>query len=589
MPHPAHQDGRPAGVAPPTTRPDRRPWLGPPIVFALSCLVFWLNSRAITMPPAWRTFEFCQYAEIGRNLAEEGRFDTRLVEPMALAMLDRAGVKGDRWPVVDRYPLPCLAVAALMKGFGPTETAAAWSNGLAIGLLAATCYAAARRWYGPGWAAAVAVLFLANPSFYGEFILLGTPDVWFAAIFVAELVAWSSADFSGGKRPRLAWAAGLGLLGGLAYLSRFNASIFLGVQGVSLLARRRWREASAFGLTALAVASPIFAYNWLRVGRPVDSLYSAWNLLDRIGAYRVEPWLYYRVPDLAGELALNASGVAGKFAANLLVVVPLGIWSLWRLEPLWPLALLAPWSAARGTPQRRFAGWALGLFALQLVTFSALRLEFEGRASPHNGRYFFWFAGPAVLLGVGTLARLSARLRAARPVAVAVVVAQLAVFGWAWWGILPWHLRSSINLGTDPVRAMLAEVVRDGRVIASNQPQVTAWFVGLRSISLPADPDEVARLNRDSPTPADYLFIDVNYNCIDLDPNWKLLVTAGPGRPSPWEAGLLRDYDYVLLPRRTRPIGYVILRRRAVPAGPFERQFKQGEARPTARFRGTSG
>ena len=402
------------------------------VVFSLSCLVFWLDSRAIRMPPAWRTFEFCQYAEIGRNLAQEGKYDTRLVEPMALAMLDRsgAGSVSARWPVVDRYPLPCLAVAGLMKAFGPTATVAAWSNGLAISLLAAACYAAARRWYGPGWASAVAVLFLANPSFYGEFVLLGTPDVWFAAIFVGELLLWSR---SGGDRPQLGWAAGLGLLGGLAYLARFNASLFLGLMVASLLARRRWREAAVFVATAAVVSSPIFVYNWVRVGKPVDSLYSAWNLLDGIGAYRVEPWLYYRVPDLVGELASHASGAVGKFTGNLLVVAR-GLWSLWRLEPLWPLALVAPWLAARGTPHRRFAGWALGLFGLQLVIFSAMRLEFEGRASPFTGRYFFWFGGPAVLLGVGTLARLSARWPAVRRLGMAVVVVQLGLFGWAWVG-----------------------------------------------------------------------------------------------------------------------------------------------------------
>jgi hypothetical protein len=43
------------------------------------------------------------------------------------------------------------------------------------------------------------------------------------------------------------------------------------------------------------------------------------------------------------------------------------------------------------------------MFALQLVVFSALRLELEDRNSPHHGRYFFWFATPAVLLGVGVL------------------------------------------------------------------------------------------------------------------------------------------------------------------------------------------
>jgi len=571
--------------------PIRRPWLGPLVVFGLSCLVFWLSSRAISQPPAWRTFEFCQYAEIGRNLAVEGRYDTRLVEPMALAMLDRAGVKGDRWPVVNRYPLPCVVVAGLMKGFGATDRAAAWSNGLALGLLAATCYAVARRWYGAGWASVATGLFLLNPSFYGEFPFLGTPDVWFAALFVLELVTWSRWEGSIGGRARLGWAVGLGVLGGLAYLTRFNATLFLGVQAGALLARRRWREALAFGLMAAAVASPIFVYNWARVGKPVDSLYSAWNLLDRIGAYRVEPWLYYRVPDLWGELASHSGGVARKFADNLFGVVPRGLPRLWRLETLWPLLLVAPWLAGRATPQRRFAGWALGLFGLQLVVFSALRLEVETTppVSPHNGRYFFWFAGPAVVLGVSALARLAAWRPAGRGLAVGLVAIQLGLFGWAWWLILPWHLRSDSNIGTDPIRRMLAEVVGPGRVIASNQPQVTAWFGGLRSISLPADPDELARLNRDSPTSADYLFVDMNYNCIDLDRNWKLLTATGPALRSPWEDRLLADYQYVLPPHLTRPIRYVFLRRRAVPAGPLEIEIRRDSRDPPARFRGPRG
>ncbi len=568
--------GAARSMTPRSSGPIRRPWLGPSVAFGLSCLAFWASSRAISQPPAWRTFEFCQYAEIGRNLAVEGRYDTRLVEPMALAMLDRSGVKGDRWPVVDRYPLPALVVAILMKIFGPTDRAAAWSNGLALGVLVATCHALARRWSGPGWAALTTALLLLNPSIYGEFPFLGTPDVWFAALFVLELAAWSGWDGSSAGR---GWAVGLGVLGGLAYLSRFNATLFLGVQGLALLGRRRWREAFAFGLTAAAVASPILAYNWITLGKPIDSLYSSWNLLDRIGAYRVEPWLYYRVPELAGELASHAGGAARKFAGNLFFAVPTTLPSLWRLEVLMPLALVGPWLAARGTAGRRFGRWALGLFGLQLVVFSGMRLEFDGRSSPFTGRYFFWFAGPAVILGVSVLARLAAWSRAGRAVAVVLVAVQLGIFGSGWRAMLPWHLERTSKLGADPVRRMLSEVVVGGRVIASNQPQITAWPGGLRSISLPADPDELARLNLESPTPADYLVIDRNYNCIDLDPRWALLTSDDPSRRSPWEGRLLRDYTFVLPARLTRPIGYVFLRRRSVPAGPLEIQVGRDQGR----------
>src|SRR5262249_37014563 len=146
------------------------------IVFGLSWCVFGISARVIRKAPTWRTFEFCQYAEIGRNLVERGAFDTRLVEPMALAMIDRdrVGSGTASWPVVTRSPLPGLAVASWMSILGPTDLAAACSNGLAISLLATAGYAAARSWLGARWAAVVALLFLANPSFYGEFVLLGT-------------------------------------------------------------------------------------------------------------------------------------------------------------------------------------------------------------------------------------------------------------------------------------------------------------------------------------------------------------------------------------------------------------------------------
>ena len=246
----------------------------------------------------------------GGTWRRRGRYDTRLVEPMALAMLDRAGVRGDRWPVVDRYPLPSLVVAALMKGFGPSDRVAAWSNGLALGVLAAICYAMARRWFGSGWAGMAVALMLLNPSVSGEFPFLGTPDLWFAALFVGELAVWSRWDGSIGGRTRWGWAFGLGALGGLAYLSRFNATLFLGVQGVALLARRRWREALVFGLTAggggVADLRLQLAPAGSAGGFALFELESASTGSVRIGS---SPWLYYRVPDLAGELASHAGGV----------------------------------------------------------------------------------------------------------------------------------------------------------------------------------------------------------------------------------------------------------------------------------------
>jgi hypothetical protein len=547
--------------------------LGPVVVFGLSCAVFSYSTWVVRMPPAWYTFEFCQYAEIGRNLAAEGTFDTRLVEPMALAYIDahRVGPPGPRWPVVNRYPLPCLVIAALMRAFGATDAVAAWSNGLAVGGVAVLTYALARSWYGGRWAALAAVLVFANPSFYGTFILLGTPDVWFALCFGLELLAWSALAEAPGRRVALAALTG-GLLG-LAYLARFNVLAFAVPQGAALCARRRWGESAVMAAATAAVAAPVLAYNVCQFGRPFVGIYSAWNLLDGVGAYRVEPWLYYRVPDVAGELWGHLGGFAAKFVTNLALVVPRGVWSLWHLELVLPLAaagVLVPGTGPPGAVGRRFLAWAAGLFLFQLVLFSALRLELGGPRSSHHGRYFFWFAAPAVLLGVGTLRRLMGRSWPLGTVATAAVVAgQLALFGGTWSGWTPHGKRT--NLGRDPIRKALPAFVAEGQVIASNQPQLTAWFCDRRSVSLPADPDELGRLNRSSPTPIDYVLIDMNFNAIVLDERWKGLTTP---EASPWERALLREYEYVMPPESTRPFMYVLLRRRSVAPSRLERSLR---------------
>jgi hypothetical protein len=539
----------------------------------------------VKVPPAWKTFEFCHYAEIGRNLAACGRYDTRLVEPMALAFLDRERPRfGEaRWPVVDRYPLPSVAVALLMKMLGENDTAAAWSNGLAIGLLAASCYALARAWYGPGWAAVAGLLFLTNPSFYGEFILLGTPDVWFATSFLLVLVLWCSREPAYAAGRPLGWALCLGLASGLSYLARFNATLFLVVLGGALLWRRMWLEAAIMVAAALLPAAPVVAYNWHHFHWPFLTLYSSWNLLDGIGAFRVEPWLYYRVPDVPALLAAHPAGLARKFATNLLTIVPLRIWNLWRLYLIFPLALVAPVFLRGERTVGRFARWSVGFLVLQLAVFSALRLELDDRLTAHHGRYFFWFAAPALVLGLGIIRRLRSLPEPWCWLAPLLIVAQLVLFVSGWRETVSRN-SAETNLGRGPIHQALIRLVGDRRVIASNQPQITAWFCRLRSISLPADPAELARLNRTSPTPVDYLFIDMNFNCIDLDTRWQLLTSASG--ESPWEAELLRDYRYVVRPELTRPLLYVLLRRRTVSPSPLEMQWNAAAADPGAHASG---
>ena len=254
-----------------------------------------------------------------------------------------------------------------------------------------------------------------------------------------------------------------------------------------------------------------------------------------------------------------------------------------------PLALIAPWLAGRGRPGGGSGGWAWGLFGLQLVVFSGMRLEFEGRSSPFTGRYFFWFAGPAVVMAVSALAGLAARGRAARGLAVALVggAARAVRVGLGGDPALAPEGDLEHRLRPDPADARRGRHRRPGDRL---EPAADHRLV-LRppSISLPADPEELARLNRDSPTPADYLLVDMNYNCIaSTPPGAPGLARPGPP-PRPWEGGLLVDYEFVLPPDLTRPIGYVFLRRRTVPASPLETQIRRQQGRQPSGFPGTRG
>jgi hypothetical protein len=557
-----------------------KPWLSALVVFGLACLVFAGSSSVIRIPPAWATFEFCQYAEIGRNLAVERRFDTRLIEPMALAYVDahggatRTGAPG-RWPVIDRFPLPAMVVASLMTVFGPTDLAAAWANGLALALLAALLHVVVWRRLGRGWAWVASLLFVLNPAVFGYFALLGTPDPLFALLFVLVLLAWQGL-VGREARPQVRDAIGFGLLAGFSYLARFNAVLFLVPMLAMVAAYRRWRMLAVSGGTALLVISPLLAYNLAHFGRPTVGIYSAWNLLDRIGIYRVEPWLYYQLPDAVAALFDHPEGLARKWAHNLFVVIPSRLWTLWELLLLWPFILVAAVASLRR--QRRAAepwlAWAVGLFGLQLVVFSALRLEFEPRVSPHHGRYFFWFAPVAIVLAVEALAWVARLGRAARVAAVLIVLAQVGLFAPTWWA---WILDNQrpYNLGRDPVRQAVTKVVGPSGIVASNQPQMLAWNCGLRSMSLPADLDELERLSQNSSTPPDYLFIDLNFNAIELDHRWSDLVRVPPGSTTVWEKELLHNYTYILPPLRTRPLMFVFLRRKDVPAGPLEREYAE--------------
>src|SRR5438128_636449 len=113
----------------------------PAAAFALSCAVSaWSISRHFE---GGLSHEFCNYAEIGRNLLEGKGLRTRMVYPYTLALLDQRGVPYDGFaPVLDRFPLQAWLTALSERVFGATDGAVLVLSASLLALTAALCAAA---------------------------------------------------------------------------------------------------------------------------------------------------------------------------------------------------------------------------------------------------------------------------------------------------------------------------------------------------------------------------------------------------------------------------------------------------------------
>jgi hypothetical protein len=560
-------------------------------------LAFAFSVREIRMAPAYRTFEFCQYAEIGRNLVERGRFETGLVEPMALAWIDARGLGGHagHWPVINRFPLPCLMTALAWRLFGDADVGLACVHGLGMALLVGLTAAQAARRFGAGFALVAIALAALNPTWFGFFVLLGLPDVWFAVFMLGwlQLTARCLGKVPGtgvrGADPDLGAGLTFGLMSGLLYLSRFNAVLFVAPALLALLLRRGWR---AFGAALVGLAlttGPWLVWQKLTLGVWQVSIYSAWNLFDGIGVFKIEPWVHYTEPNTRELLLTHGGELFEKWWRNLTTVIPVRFWTLWHFHLVLPLALIGALRGGKRSPPSSIEPMggpdaapapngtmdrlALAFMVWQLLVFSALRLEFESRLSPFHGRYFFWYAAPALLAALGALERLTRWNRTAGITVTALVLAgQLAVYGHTWVSWVNTNREpgnASSNIGRDPIIGMLREELRADLVTASNNPQFVAFQGRRPAISFPANPDELERINTRSPTPVSYLFLSTLMNSIQMSEGWRSLIDPARGDPR-WRSRVLAEYQYVYPPERTVPTGYVLLRRRSVPPGRLE-------------------
>ncbi|MBI4425361.1 MAG: hypothetical protein HY554_16650 [Elusimicrobia bacterium] len=463
------------------------------------------------------THEFCNYAEIGRNLNEGLGLRTRLIYPYTLAVLDRRGIPFNGLaPVLDRFPLQAVLSAGAQRLWGDDDGAVAALSSLLLGLVAAATALAGLALFGP-WEAAVASLLVAlNPSFQRAFVLWGQPDIGFCLLALALTVLLARP----GPRPAWGWL-GLGALAGLAWLQRSNALLWLPLFGLWTVKQGGRRALLLFAGGAAATALPAAAYN-LRWYGALTPPTLAWNLAHHT-VVDTPPWLHFRTFTAADTLSGHLPELARKFLRYLaLHLRDLPTW--WQMHLVFPAALAGAWllRSEKGRERARAYAALTGLMLLlQVLAFSFLR--FEALGPWVGGRYYLWLAPAAFLLAAHAAREAGRRagLPAALPALFACANAAWFIHGLAGPQGAPAYPRGLYAAAWPELEAARRAAPEDG-LVATNLPGQIAWYARRPALALPAEPADLLRVAAAHRIDA-VLVSRLRLGELDTTPAWKPL------------------------------------------------------------------
>ena len=439
--------------------------------------------------------EFCNYAEIGRNLTEGRGLRTRMVYPSTLALLDQRAVAFTGLaPVLDRFPLQAVLTAGAERLAGDRDGAVLGLSALCLAALAALTSAAGLALFGP-WEAALAGAFVAlDPAFQRGFVLWGLPDFGFAVLVLA--LTWLLAAPDELKTARTAAA---GAVAGLAWLQRSNLLLWLPIFAWKLgRGKGGARRLLEFFGAACLVSLPALLYNRRWYGSMTPPTF-AWNLAHHV-LVDTPPWLQYRV-FTAPEALAHPSELSRKFLYYLwLHARELHGW--WAMRLVFPVAVLGAWSVERDR-RRRPRDWArlCGLMLVtQIVAFSFLRFELLGPWV--GGRYYLWAAPTLFLLAAHAAAHLGkgAGFPLAAPLLFAAANLTLFLHGLLGPQGAPAH-PAALRVDAWPEMTVLRSLPEDC-IVATNLPAQAAWYARRSAVALPAEPEDLLRIDARHPMDA---------------------------------------------------------------------------------------
>ncbi|MBI5202476.1 MAG: hypothetical protein HY925_12870 [Elusimicrobia bacterium] len=471
--------------------PERRHWLIPAAAFLLCTLVSaWSISRHFE---GALTHEFCNYAEIGRNIVEGKGLKTSMVYPFTLALLDERGIEFDGLaPVLDRFPLQAVMAGFAERLGGPQDASLLILSALLLGLVAAGTSAAGLLLFGPAEASIGGALVALNPSFQRAFVLWGQPDFGFAALVLALTVLVATIE----RRGALG-AVAAGGLAALAWMQRPNLSLWLPLFAFWLwMARGGARRLLLFAGTAAAGALPVMMYYWDWYGSLTPPTVS-WNLAHHV-IVDTPPWLHYRV-FTAAECLRQSGALARKFwHFFFLQLRDLPTW--WQMLLVSPASALGLWLLWRGEDEdaRSWTRLNAAMLGVQLFAFSFLRFELLGAWV--GGRYYLWAAPFLFLLAAHAAVSWGRRLERPRLVPSLFCAANAVVFlGGLFASQGPPAFPGGLQPADWPEIGAVGRLAAPDSLVATNLPGQVSWYARRASVALPAEPEDLFRIDEKHP------------------------------------------------------------------------------------------
>ena len=488
----------------------RRAVIIPLLVLALTSTLFFAlyqhhRFRGLTDATAM------EHAQLGRVLAEEGVYHTRLLRPVAVGALARRhperGIE-DGVPELGHPPLypailgsafrivqPDFTVHPHARSFQPETRVLlplGWIFTLATAIL---LFLAADRFFDRRIATLAPLAFLLSHTVL-ERTLSGRPDAMAAffatAAFSVGLLAVHRHSGNAGSVYRAAAVAVVaGILSGLAVLTEYSLILMAAAPllACSLAVDTSGRRALVIGLfmaALMTVIAPWILRNIQLSGHPFGLAQLAWYRDSAIfPAHRIDRSLTWNPEAVPFGTLLRARWLHGLSHA--------GWMTRWfaATEAVFPaLALAALWLS--GMPrQYRLLRWPLLAAALLLLTVEPVL------AATQPGRFLYPLLPWIILLGCVALIHLLDRMAAEWPVIRQSVCAAALLLHAA--PVIAALLGPRPPLPYPPLYppfvAAVCDLVENDELMVSDLPWATAWYGNQRSLWLPNTLDELYTVN----------------------------------------------------------------------------------------------